>query len=73
MMTEVHTVSIVAKNRYSAKAGGRPHLSRGANEGQETVEQGQKGPGDDICQPVRPKRKQPRRHNHGDGHFHQDG
>jgi hypothetical protein len=44
MMTEVHTVSIVAKNRYSAKAGGRPHPSRCANEGQETVDQGQKVP-----------------------------
>src|ERR1700722_17691875 len=29
MMTEVHTVSIVAKNRYSAKAGGLPHPARG--------------------------------------------
>src|SRR5215471_5052076 len=29
-MTTVHTVSMVAKNRYSAKAGGRPHPSRGA-------------------------------------------
>jgi hypothetical protein len=30
MMTEVATVSMVAKNRYSGKAGGRPHSSRGA-------------------------------------------
>jgi hypothetical protein len=29
MMTEVHTVSIVAKNKYSAKAGGLPHPARG--------------------------------------------
>src|SRR5689334_25332933 len=29
MMTKVHTVSIVAKNKYSAKAGGLPHPSRG--------------------------------------------
>jgi hypothetical protein len=29
MMTEVATVSIVAKNKYSAKAGGRPHPTRG--------------------------------------------
>src|ERR1041385_9259009 len=28
-MTEVHTVSIVAKNKYSANAGGLPHPSRG--------------------------------------------
>jgi len=30
MMTEVQTVSIVAKNKYSGKAGGLPHPSRGA-------------------------------------------
>src|SRR5262249_10925688 len=30
MMTRVHTVSIVAKNRYSTKAGGLPNPSRGA-------------------------------------------
>src|SRR5689334_6910051 len=30
MMTKVHTVSIVAKNKYSAKAGGLPNPSRGA-------------------------------------------
>ena len=29
MMTEVHTVSIVAKNKYSGKAGGLPHPARG--------------------------------------------
>ena len=29
-MTEVATVSIVAKNKYSGKAGGLPHPSRGA-------------------------------------------
>src|SRR5229473_1170686 len=29
MMTEVATVSIVAKNKYSAKAGGLPHPARG--------------------------------------------
>ena len=28
-MTEVHTVSIVAKNKYSGKAGGLPHPARG--------------------------------------------
>ena len=28
-MTTVQTVSIVAKNRYSGKAGGRPHPTRG--------------------------------------------
>src|SRR6202011_2978512 len=30
MMTEVATVSIVAKNKYSGKAGGLPHPARGA-------------------------------------------
>src|SRR5579864_4045070 len=30
MMNEVATVSIVAKNKYSGKAGGLPHPSRGA-------------------------------------------
>jgi hypothetical protein len=30
MMATVHTVSIVAKNKYSGKAGGLPHPSRGA-------------------------------------------
>src|SRR5215467_8986378 len=29
MMTEVATVSIVAKNKYSGKAGGLPHPARG--------------------------------------------
>src|SRR5215475_11248984 len=29
MMTEVHTVSMVAKNKYSGKAGGLPHPTRG--------------------------------------------
>src|SRR5947207_12879348 len=29
MMTEVATVSIVAKNKYSGKAGGRPHPAKG--------------------------------------------
>src|SRR6476646_532881 len=29
MMTKVQTVSIVAKNKYSGKAGGLPHPSRG--------------------------------------------
>src|SRR5207253_2061180 len=29
MMTTVQTVSIVAKNRYSGKAGGLPHPARG--------------------------------------------
>src|SRR6185437_4645152 len=28
-MTEVHTVSMVAKNKYSGKAGGLPHPTRG--------------------------------------------
>jgi hypothetical protein len=28
-MIEVHTVSIVAKNKYSGKAGGLPHPARG--------------------------------------------
>src|SRR5579872_610047 len=28
-MTEVHIVSIVAKNKYSGKAGGLPHPTRG--------------------------------------------
>jgi hypothetical protein len=30
MMTDVARVSMVAKNKYSGKAGGRPHPSRGA-------------------------------------------
>src|ERR1017187_5539883 len=29
MMTEVHIVSIVAKNKYSGRAGGLPHPARG--------------------------------------------
>src|SRR5262249_57681176 len=29
MMIEVHTVSIVAKNKYSGKAGGLPHPTKG--------------------------------------------
>src|SRR5580704_12523150 len=29
MMIEVHTVSIVAKNKYSGRAGGLPHPARG--------------------------------------------
>jgi hypothetical protein len=29
MMTEMHTVSIVAKNKYSGKAGGLPHPAKG--------------------------------------------
>ena len=39
MMTEVATVSIVAKNKYSGKAGGLPHQRRlidNAKAGQET-------------------------------------
>src|SRR5262249_51451536 len=42
------------------------------NEGHETVYKGQNAARDEICQPVRSKRKQSTRQNHGDGYFHQD-
>ena len=72
MMTEVHTVSIVPKKKYAGKAASVPAPSQRRNEGQETVYKGHNATGDDIRQPVRSKRKQSRRQNHGDGYFHQD-
>ena len=43
MMTEVHTVSIVAKNMYSGKSGRPAPPDQRRNEGQETVDQGHNG------------------------------
>ena len=51
---------------------GSADVQREINEGQEAVDQGHKGPGDDICQTVRPKRKQSTHQDHGDGYFHED-
>jgi hypothetical protein len=56
MMIEVHTVSIVAKNRVLRKSG-RAGTEKRRNEGQETVYKGQNCSRDDIRQPVRSKRK----------------
>src|SRR5205807_7551009 len=51
---------------------GRPAPpDEGRNEGQETVDKGHNATGDDIRQPVRSKRKQSTRDNHGDGYFDQ--
>src|ERR1700722_18319852 len=47
-------------------------VSQRQNEGEETVYKGHNDTRDDVRQPVRSKRKQSTRHNHGDGYFHQD-
>jgi hypothetical protein len=72
MMTEVATVSIVAKNKYSKKSRRPAPSGQRRNEGQETVYKGYNATRDYIRQPVRSKRKQSTRQNHGDGYFHQD-
>ena len=73
MMTDVHTVSICREEHVCWKNGiPKVTVSQRQNEGQESVYKGQNATRDDIRQPVRSKRKQSRRQNHGDGYFHQD-
>ena len=72
MMTEVPTVSIVAKNKYRGIFGIPVTGGQRQNESQEAVYKGQNDTRDDIRQPVRFKRKQSTRQNHGHGYFHQD-
>src|SRR5215471_15689136 len=68
MMTEVATVSIVAKNKYSGKAGGRPIPTRGATNVRKPFTRVKMTPAMIFVQPVRSKQKQSRRQNHGDGY-----
>jgi len=72
MMTEVATVSIVAKNKYSGKAGGLPHPAGGGSKVRKPFYKGYNATRDYIRQPVHSKGKQPTCQNHGDGYFHQD-
>ena len=69
MMAKVHTVSIVPKNKYPGKAGGRSPVARGRTKVREPFTYATR---DVIRPPVRSQREQPTRHNRGDGYFDQD-
>ena len=72
MMTEVQTVSIGAKNKYSGKAGGQPHPSIGATKVKKPFTRVRTTPAMIFAHRFRPKWKQSRRQNHSDGYLHQD-
>jgi hypothetical protein len=71
-MTEVATVSIVAKNKYSEKAGGLPHPARGGTKVRKPFTRVITPPAIIFASRFALNGSSQRARNHGDGYFHQD-